>query len=215
MAVKTGSNLLLSIIESTGAEVNNLIRLTLSAKLQQMIDSGTYSKLAAGIAMSGFSTSINDRTGIKELGDAIEKNAALIEAAAEDEVDQIVFPNVGNGGDDPHETTTISADIGTIEDGIYLDAAQGSFLFTDDASVATFVVISNFTADDKIQIKNLPVGATYQFTSDGNDVDITYNYNDAGLMNHIKLIGVGNEIDSYYDEAGFEDAMGFDAVTYA
>jgi hypothetical protein len=52
------------------------------------------------------------------------------------------------------------------------------------------------------------------FTPNGNDVDITYNYNDEGLMNHIKLIGVGSEADIYDDEAGFEAAIGFNAVTF-
>lgn len=86
MATLTGEKLLESIIESTGVEINALIFNTLSAKLQQMIDSDTYSKLAASIAMSGFSTAINDATDINELSDAVETNAVLIQEAAEDEV---------------------------------------------------------------------------------------------------------------------------------
>jgi len=84
VAILTGTNLLNSIIESIGVEINTLIFNTLSAKLQQMIDKGTYSKLAAAVAMSGFSTAINDLTQIGVLSDAVETNAALIEAAAED-----------------------------------------------------------------------------------------------------------------------------------
>lgn len=84
MATLTGKNLLQSIIETTGVEINALIFNTLSAKLQQMIDNGTYSKLAAAIAMSGFSTVINDATEIGDLSDAVETNAALIKAEAED-----------------------------------------------------------------------------------------------------------------------------------
>jgi V8-like Glu-specific endopeptidase len=83
MATLTGENLLHSIIQTTGVEINALIFNTLSAKLQQMIDNGTYSKLAAAIAMSGFSSVINDATEISELSDAVETNAALIEAASD------------------------------------------------------------------------------------------------------------------------------------
>lgn len=213
MATMTGQYLLESIIESTGAEVNALIRLTLSARIQQMIENGTYSKLAASIAMSGFSTTINDRTTIMELSNAVETNVALIEAATEGTVDQIVFPTAGNGG---QGTTTISADIGAIDNFESLDALSGSFIFTDDASVENFLVISNFTADDQIQIHNLPAGATYEFVPNGNDVDISYNYNDDGVINFIRLIGVGNEItDVYNGEASFENTIGFNAVTYA
>lgn len=84
MATLTGENLLNSIIETTGVEISTLVFNTLSAKLQQMIYNGTYSKLAAAIAMSGFSTAINDTTAISELSSVVETNAALIEATPED-----------------------------------------------------------------------------------------------------------------------------------
>jgi hypothetical protein len=122
-----------------------------------------------------------------------------------------------NPDDDPGDPVTQTLDIGSYDGNDinweYLDAGQGSFLFTDDASVETFVVISNFSSDDQIQISNIPEGASYMFTPNGNDVDIIYNYNDEGLINHIKLIGVGSAADIYEDEAGFEAAIGFNAVT--
>ncbi len=216
MSIMTGRNLLESIIQSTGVEVNTLVSATLSAKLQQMIDNGTYSKLAASIAMSAFSTAIKDAAGIGALSDAVETNAALIEAAAEGEVDQIEFPSIVNDDDGTHETTTCSVDVGSVleNDKHYFDAAEGSFVFTDDASVATFVEISNFTVDDQIQISNLPAEGSYMFSSDGNDVDITYNYVDEGVVNYIKLIGVGND-DVFDDETGFENAIGFNAIVFA
>jgi hypothetical protein len=77
MATMTGANLLNSIIESSSVEVNSLISLTLSAKLQQMIDNGTYSKLAASIAISGFSTAINAATNINELSDTESSDYAI------------------------------------------------------------------------------------------------------------------------------------------
>jgi len=117
------------------------------------------------------------------------------------------------GGD----AQTISLDIGTFDgsEAEVVDAADGAFIFTDDASVESHVEITNFTTDDTIQISNLPAGDTYQFVANGNDVDITYNYNDEGTMNYIKLVGVGDVNDVYGDEAGFEAAIGFNAITYA
>lgn len=217
MATLTGENLLNSIMESTGVELNMVLFATTSARLQQMIDNGTYSKLSAGIVVSSFSTAINNATEINDLVDVIEANAALIEAADEEDVDDIVFPPIGED-DDPDDPVTQTLDIGSYDGNDInwetLDAGQGSFLFTDDASVETFVVITNFSSDDQIQISNLPDGASYVFTPNGNDVDITYNYNDETPMNHIKLIGVGSTADIYDDEAGFEAAIGFNAVTY-
>jgi len=99
MATLTGVNLLGSVIESSGAEVNMLINATLGAKLQQMLDNSTYSKLAAAIAISGFSTTINDATQISELSDAIETNTALIAAAVDTAaVEAIDFPPIGDPG---------------------------------------------------------------------------------------------------------------------
>jgi Ca2+-binding RTX toxin-like protein len=83
----SGDDLLSSIIEtelgSEGDEVNSLIFNTLSARLDQMIDNGTYSKLSAGIAMSAFSTVINDATEIEDLTAAVEdaNNDLFAEAA--------------------------------------------------------------------------------------------------------------------------------------
>jgi Ca2+-binding RTX toxin-like protein len=84
----SGDDLLSSIIEtelgSEGGEVNPLIFNTLSARLDQMIDNGTYSKLSASIAMSAFSTVINDATEIGDLTDAVEDaNDALFAEAAD------------------------------------------------------------------------------------------------------------------------------------
>jgi Ca2+-binding RTX toxin-like protein len=83
----SGDDLLGSIIDtelgSEDGEVNSLIFNTLSARLDQMIDNETYSKLSASIAMSAFSTVINDATEISSLTDAVEdaNNALFAEAA--------------------------------------------------------------------------------------------------------------------------------------
>lgn len=115
MATMTGTNLLESIVESTGVELNGLVSAILSAKLQQMIDNGSYSKLAASIAISGFSTLINDATGIRDLSDAVEANAALIAAATEGEVDTIVFPIYG--GDTPGGTFALTTGATSVDEG--------------------------------------------------------------------------------------------------
>jgi hypothetical protein len=209
MATMTGENLLNSIIESSGVEVNSLIRLTLSAKLQQMIDNGTYSKLAASIAISGFSTTINDATDINELSDVVETNAALIAAAAEGEVDQIVFPPVGNGDDDPSDFTAVDIDTGTLQSPADFDADNGAYNFVDDAAVAGSVVISNFSSDDKITLNNAEI-SDYEIQNDGADVILSYNFNDEGIMNIINLAGVVSGDDLVYDQASLAAAIGFD-----
>ena len=127
MATLTGTNLLDSIVESTGADVNDLVRATLAARLQQMIDNGTFSNLAASVAISGFSSTINDATEINELSDIVEENAALIEAG-------------------PVEVT--------ITNGSVVDADEGAFQF-NAALAATDIFsanIANFTGDDAINI---------------------------------------------------------------
>jgi len=208
MAALTGENLLGSIIESSGVELNILIRATLTAKLQQMIDNHTYSKLAAGIAMSGFSTGIRDAMNINQLGNAIETNSNLIADAQEGDVDQIDFPSIDNGDDDTPEITTVDIDTGTLETAASFDADGGAYNFMDDASILNHVEISNFTSDDGISISNATV-EDYTFNNDGTDVDIIYN--NSGTVNRITLIGVVTSDDLIYDQASFEAAVGFDA----
>jgi len=205
MAIMTGRNLLESIIESTGVEINGLIFGTLSARLQQMIDNNTYSKLAAGIAMSGFSTQINTATDINGLNDAVGINAGLIRAAGEGAVDQIEFPPI-----DGVTFTPINIDTGTIETPVVFDAGIGSLDFMDDATILTHVVINNFTSDDRITISNAQI-TSYSFANEGTDVDITFNFNDSGLMNHITLTGVVSSSILVSDKETFDAALGFDA----
>ena len=53
-----GSNLVAAIQSSTGVTLNPVLQATLTARLQQMFDTGTYSALAASVAMQAFSTSL-------------------------------------------------------------------------------------------------------------------------------------------------------------
>ncbi len=208
MATMTGQNLLNSILESTGVEINTLIFNTLSAKLQQMIDNGTYSKLAASIAISGFSTAINDATDINELSDAVETNAALIAAAPEGGVNDIVFPSIG--GDPP---ISVNIDTGTYESPVTFNAGGGIYQFMDDAAVATHVVINEFGSGDFISFVNADV-SVYSFSNEGEDVTISYNYLNEGTMNVIRLAGVVSSDALVYDSASFTDAIGFAAFAF-
>ena len=141
MATMTGQNLLESIIESTGVTLNALLTATLTAKLQQMIDNGTYSKVAASIAVSGFSTTINDATEINELSDAIETNASLIEAAPDDGIDDIEFPPVGQTA-----SYILAADATNVDEG----ATAVFTLTTENVAEGTEIgyTISGVDADD-------------------------------------------------------------------
>jgi hypothetical protein len=204
MATLTGENLLDSIIESSGVELNVLIHATLTAKLQQMIDNHTYSKLAASIAMSGFSTGIRGTMNINQLGDAIETNSGLIDAAEEGDVDHIDFPSIENGD----EVTNVDIDTGTLETPISFDADGGPYNFIDDASVLNHVEISNFTSDDSISISNATV-EDYSFSNDGSDVNISYN--NSGTVNMLTLIGIVTSDDLIYDQDSFEAVVGFNA----
>lgn len=206
MATITGANLLDSIIMSTGAEVNALVRATLSAKLQQMIDNGTYSKLAASIAISGFSTIINDATTINDLSDGVERNAALIAAAPEGGGDDIEFLPIG----DAPAYTLVSADQGTLETPLSIDASLDGFQVNDNASVLGNVEINGFTNDDVIHVSNAADG-DYSFSNDGQDVYIIYNNMIDSVVNEIKLVGVASVNDLIYDETSFETVMGFNA----
>ncbi|MGD9686582.1 MAG: hypothetical protein AB7U43_06375 [Desulfobacter sp.] len=208
MATLTGENLLGSIIESSGMELNILIRATLTAKLQQMIDNHTNSKLAVSIAMMGFSSVIRGAININQLGNAIETNSNLIADSEEEAVDQIDFPSIENGDDDTPEVTNVDIDTGTLETPTSFDADDGAYNFIDDASVLNNVEISNFTSDDNISFSNATVG-DYAFSNDGSDVNISYN--NSGTVNMITLIGVVTSDDLIYDQDSFQAAVGFDA----
>jgi hypothetical protein len=202
MATLTGENLLGSIIESSGVELNVLIHATLTAKLQQMIDTHTYSKLAASIAMSGFSTGIRDAINIKQLSDAIETNSGLIEASEEGDVDQIDFPSIGN----EEEVTNVDIDTGTLETPVSFDADGGAYNFIDDASILNYVEISNFTSDDSISISNATV-EDYFIVNDGSNVDISYN--NSGTINRITLVGIVTSDDIICDQDSLKASVGF------
>ncbi|MCV6588642.1 MAG: hypothetical protein OIF57_06395, partial [Marinobacterium sp.] len=105
--------------------------------------------------------------------------------------------------------TDVSADQGTPTVPAALDAGTDTFRFTDDADVAGSVVISNFANGDTIAVSNA-AATDYTFSNNGDDVTITYNNN--GTLNSIQLIDVVDAAsDLVFNEASFEQAIGFDA----
>jgi len=108
--------------------------------------------------------------------------------------------------------TDFSVDTGTLIVQDSIDAGGNSFMFTDNVSVLNNVVINNFSVDDVIQILNAEEGM-YSFSNDGRDVVIVYNNN--GVINKIELKDVVDSTALIYDEASFENNIGFDAFTIA
>lgn len=192
MATVTGANLLASIIESTGVEVNSIIQNSLTMRLQTLLDNGFTSTMVLGTAMRAFSTAIEGAVTMNELMVDITTNIALIEVA-----------------DEP--VITLSVDIGTLEVPESLSASGSSYIFTDDADILNCVIISGFTTNDSIHVSNASDGE-YSFSNDGEDVDIIYN--NGGTVNMITLTGVVSVDDLVYDESSFETAIGFDAFQF-
>ncbi len=114
-------------------------------------------------------------------------------------------------GDDPSEPFT-DVDIDTIAFPTQadFDAAGGAYNFIDDAAFSNYAVIVNFSADDTILFVNAVVD-DYTFSNEGEDVTLSYNYQDDGIMNVITLTGVVSNDALVYDLASFTDAVGFDA----
>jgi hypothetical protein len=120
---------------------------------------------------------------------------------------QVIIPVGGPGNDDPIDVDIDTAAFPTETD---FDASGDAFNFIDDAAVSNYAVIDNFSADDTISFVNADM-SDYAFSNEGEDVTLSYNYNDAGTMNVIELIGVVSSNDLVYDLASFTNALGFDA----
>jgi hypothetical protein len=113
-------------------------------------------------------------------------------------------------GDDPSEPVTdVDIDTTAFPTQADFDAAGGAYNFIDDAAVSNYAVIANFSADDTISFVNAEVD-DYTFSNEGEDVTLSYNYNDDGIMNVIKLTGVVSSDAMVYDLASFTEAVGFD-----
>jgi len=91
------------------------------------------------------------------------------------------------------------------------DAAEGDFVFTDDSSVGSNVIIRNFEEGDTISF-TAPEGTEIRMTTgadDENDLEISFNLN--GVENTIVLDNVLTGDEGFIlDEATAEAALGYD-----
>jgi len=152
MALLTGKKLLDSIIGSTNADVNTLIQSILSVKLQQMMDNGTYSKLGAAIAMSGFSSSIRDSKNIIDLSNTIGINTISIED------DTIITKNDSTTINFSSEKSIYKAEDGIPETFIYeIDSSD----FVIQSLESGNIYLQNFnTTEDTLILKDTLSGTT-------------------------------------------------------
>ncbi len=110
---------------------------------------------------------------------------------------------------------TVSIDVGTTTTPITFNAGVDSlgqpdnFLFTDDSSKETNVILTNFTKGDQVQVTG--ASSQYSFTTTGSDIIITFNNTAAGVLNSIRLPGAAVNAGVFVNnEATAEQAAGFD-----
>lgn len=105
-------------------------------------------------------------------------------------------------------------------DAVIIDASNGAFVFTDDASIDTNVIIQGFGDDDVINV----VGAAsddYGFGTatdplDPKDVQITYQDEASGALNVIVIDDVlPDDASPFFTEAGAETQVGYNFINFA
>ena len=101
---------------------------------------------------------------------------------------------------------TQSIDVGTNNTPVTLSAAGDDFLYTDDSTKLTNVVINSLASGDKIQVTG--ASADYNFSSVGNDIHVSFTNN--GIANTIVLPGLAKNGGFIYNEATAEAVAGFD-----
>lgn len=118
----------------------------------------------------------------------------------------VIITEGGPGDENPIDVDIDTATFPTETD---FNADGEAYNFIDDAAVSNYAVIDNFSADDTISFVNADVN-DYVFSNEGEDVTLSYNYNDEGIMNIIQLTGVVSSEDLVYDQASLSAAIGFD-----
>jgi len=97
--------------------------------------------------------------------------------------------------------TTYKADVDTLGN-------ADTFKFTDDSAKATNAKITGMASGDVIEVTG--ASSDYSFTSDGNDILISYNNTTAGVLNQYTLVGLAAKGGAVIDEASAEAVAGFD-----
>lgn len=83
MATVTGASLVAGIESSTGVTLNAVLKASLTAKLQQMIDKGTYSATSAAVAIQAFSSQIKTVVDANGGTAAFVNNVTAVKTAVE------------------------------------------------------------------------------------------------------------------------------------
>ncbi len=139
----------------------------------------------------GGNSSIGVEGKIKGYADFVSENlgTSVPQGSGSSQVNTPVVIHREPPGPDPDpQGTEKSVDVGTLANPQQIDASGGNYVLTDNAQVATCVVVNGFSNGDRIEVSNASQG-DYQFSNDGSDVIITSNMA-GGTINQITLVGV-------------------------
>lgn len=115
---------------------------------------------------------------------------------------------------DPQDRTVVDVDDhGTIDTLETMSASSDHFLYKDSVDISNYVVITDFTEGDKIEIA-AGQGDIIVITNNGEDIIITNNSSNGSeyIVSSIILLGVVSSDNIISDEAAFEQAVDFDAI---
>lgn len=118
-------------------------------------------------------------------------------------------------------SSTISIDVGTQEFIAVIDAQPSNIVFTDDARLASYVRIEEFTAGDRILV-NGAIASNYSFSTgdfdaDGiaNDLHIIFNNVASGVLNDIRIVNIVSPDAVVFDQASAIAAVGYAFMEFA
>jgi len=157
--------------------------------------------------------------------DAIDPNLLLLNTSAAAEAaldakfgagDYLVgssFPSVARSADVDNDNNINTDATAALVPG--LDAANAAVTYTESATVANTVVISNFGSDDKLVVVGAVAGDyNFQVTDNGNDLVLVFT--NGGTINSITLDNVfATPYQGFANEALLEAALGYDFFSYA
>lgn len=233
MATITGQSLVDAIQASTGVTLNPLLQATLAARLQQQLDTGTYSPLAAAVAIQGFSTEIKavvDANGgstafsthLTEVAAAIQNDTPVPEFVPE--ADQTFALTAGADAVDEGATATFTLTTTGVAEGTAVAYTLSGIDAADLASGAltgNAVVGADGTATISVVLAadGATEGAeTLTVTLDGKTVSATTTVNDTSVLGQTFALtkgvdkgaaftgGEGN--DTFIADFDFETAAG-------
>ena len=189
-----GMDIVQALVDDYGLEIGLAPKNILAGRLQTQLDAGADLGLASILAPLGYAAP----------GHTITPTI----------INELRGEHPGWFGGEP-DPTEVSLDVGSIGmDGNDPDEADidlsdmDDVILTDDADVGTNVSVIGFSNGDVIQVSNADDG-DYFFTNDGEDVLISYNNVEEGVVNMITLVGVVS-VNDIIDgtESSFESVMG-------